>query len=89
MEKQKQINQMQGQVLEHKSLLFATDYVVIRNQETGQPIPEDVLQERAQARLQIRELELQIQVLEDELAEEKRIEEANVQLRAELNKVGV
>ena len=80
MEKQKQINQMQGQVLEHKSLLFATDYVVIRNQETGQPIPEDVLHERAQARLQISELELQIQVLEDELAEEKRIEEANVQL---------
>ena len=79
MEKQKQINQMQGQVLEHKSLLFATDYVVIRNQETGQPIPEDVLHERAQARLQISELELQIQVLEDEL-EEKRIEEANVQL---------
>ena len=74
MEKQKQINQMQGQVLEHKSLLFATDYVVIRNQETGQPIPEDVLQERAQARLQISELELQIQVLEAELAEEKRIE---------------
>lgn len=70
MEKQKQINQMQGQVLEHKSHLFATDYVVIRNQETGQPIPEDVLQERAQARLQISELELQIQVLEDELAEE-------------------
>lgn len=70
MEKQKQINQMQGQVLEHKSLLFATDYVVIRNQETGQPIPEDVLQERAKARLQISELELQIQVLEDELAEE-------------------
>lgn len=75
MEKQKQINQMQGQVLEHKSLLFATDYVVIRNQETGQPIPEDVLQERAQARLQISELELQIQVLEDELAEESKIEE--------------
>ena len=70
MEKQKQINQMQGQVLEHKSLLFATDYVVIRNQETGQPIPDDVLHERAQARLQISELELQIQVLEDELAEE-------------------
>ena len=80
MEKQKQINQMQGQVMEHKSLLFATDYVVIRNQETGQPIPEDILHERAQARLQISELELQIQVLENELAEEKRVEEANVQL---------
>lgn len=75
MEKQKQINQMQGQVMEHKSLLFATDYVVIRNQETGQPIPEDVLQERAQARLQINELEEQIRVLEDELAEESKIEE--------------
>ena len=80
MEKQKQINQMQGQVLEHKSLLFATDYVVIRNQETGQPIPEDILHERAQARLQISELEEQIRVLEAELAEEKRIEEENVQL---------
>ena len=70
MEKQKQINQMQGQVLELKSLLFATDYVVIRNQETGQPIPEDVLQERAQARLHINELEEQIRALEAELAEE-------------------
>lgn len=80
MEKQKQINQLQGQILEHKSLLFATDYVVIRNQETGQPMPDDVLHERAQARLQINELEEQIRVLEDELAEEKRIEEDNVQL---------
>ena len=80
MEKQKQINQMQCQVLEHKSLLFTTDYVVIRNQETGQPIPEDVLQERAQARLQIDELEEQIRALEDELAEEKRMEEEDVQL---------
>ena len=70
MEKQKQINQMQGQVLEHKSLLLATDYVVTRNQETGQPIPETVLQKRAQARLHINELEEQIRVLEDELAEE-------------------
>ena len=75
MEKKKQINQMQGQVLEHKSLLFATDYVVIRNQETGQPIPDDVLHERAQARLQINELEEQIRVLEAELAEESKTEE--------------
>ena len=78
MEKQKQINQMQGQVLEHKSLLFATDYVVIRNQETGQPIPEDVLHERAQARLQINKLEEQIRALEDELAEESKIEELTI-----------
>lgn len=75
MEKQKQINQMQGQVLEHKSLLFATDYVVIRNQETGQPMPDDVLQERVQARLHINELKEQIRVLEAELAEESKIEE--------------
>ena len=76
MEKQKQINQMQGQVLEHKSLLFATDYVVIRNHETGQPIPEDVLHERAQARLHINELKEQIRILEDELAEERKKEES-------------
>lgn len=76
MEKQKQINQLQGQVLDHKSLLFATDYVVIRNQETGQPMPEDVLQERAQARLQINELEEQIRALEAELAEERKKEES-------------
>lgn len=73
MEKQKQINQLQGQVLDHKSLLLATDYVVIRNQETGQPISEDVLQERAQARLQINELEEQIRALEAELAEESEV----------------
>ena len=80
MEKQKQINQLESQILEHKSLLFATDYVVIRNQETGQPIPEDILHERAQVRLQINELEEQIRVLEAELAEEKRMEEEDVQL---------
>ena len=80
MEKQKQINQMQGQVLEHKSLLLATDYIVIRNQETSQPIPEDVLHERAQARLHINELEEQIRVLEYELAEERKKDEEDVQL---------
>lgn len=79
MEKQKQINQLQGQVLEHKSLLLATDYVVIRNQETGQPMPEDVLQERAQARLHINELKEQIRVLEVELEQERQLED-NVQL---------
>lgn len=75
MEKQNLINQKQSKILEHKSYLFSTDYVVIRNQETGQTIPEDILHERAQARLQINELKLQIQVLEDELAEESKIEE--------------
>lgn len=80
MEKQKQINQLESQILEHKSLLFATDYVVIRNQETGQPMPYDVLQERAQARLHINELKEQIRALEDELEEEKRMEEEDVQL---------
>ena len=78
MEKQKQINQLQGQILEHKSLLLATDYVVIRNQETGQPMPDDVLHERAQARLQINKLEEQIRALEDELAEESKIEELTI-----------
>lgn len=80
MEKQKQINQLQGQVLDHKSLLFATDYVVVRNQETGQPIPEDVLTDRATARANINELEEQIRILEYELEQERMFEENNVQL---------
>lgn len=79
MEKQKQINQKQSKILEHKSYLFSTDYVVMRNQETGQAMPEDVLQERAQARLQINELEEQIRLLEVELEQERQLE-ANVQL---------
>lgn len=79
MEKQKQINQLQGQVLEHKSLLFATDYAVIRNQETGQPIPEDILTDRATARANINELEEKIKTLEVELEQERMLEENNVQ----------
>lgn len=80
MEKQKQINQMQGQVLEHKSLLFATDYVVIRTQETGQPIQEDILTDRATARANINELEEKIKTLEVELEQERMLDENNVQL---------
>lgn len=75
MEKQKQINQLQGQILEHKSLLFATDYIVIRSQETGQPIPEDVLTDRATARANINELELQIRAFEAELEQEMQFED--------------
>ena len=51
-------------------------HIRIRNQETGQPMPEDVLQARAQARLQISELEEQIRALEAELAEERKKEES-------------
>ena len=76
MEKQKQINQLQGQVLEHKSLLFATDYVVIRNQETGQGIPEDVKDMRNFARYEINRLEAEIAKLENQISEQTE----NVQL---------
>jgi len=37
-----QIDKLQSQILEHKAYLYDTDYVVIRSQETGQGIPEDV-----------------------------------------------
>lgn len=70
MEKQNLINKKQSEILEHKSYLFSTDYTVIRNQETGQAIPEEILQERARSRFQINDLEDQIKILEEELAEE-------------------
>lgn len=76
MENQRKINEMQGRILEHKSMLYATDYVVIRSQETGQLIPEDILNERADARTQINALEEQISLLEKEL----ELEEEEVQL---------
>ena len=37
-----QIDKLQSQILEHKAYLYDTDYVVIRGQETGKDIPENV-----------------------------------------------
>ena len=71
-----QINIFQSQILEHKSYLFSTDYVVIRNQETGQGIPEDVKDMRNFARSEINRLESEIAKLENQISEQTE----NVQL---------
>ena len=70
MEKQKEINQKQSKILEHKSYLFSTDYVFIRNQETGQSIPEEIKDMRNFARAEINRLEAEIAKLEKQIGEQ-------------------
>ena len=76
MEKQNLINQKQSKILEHKSYLFSTDYLVIRNQETGQGIPEEVKALRTFSRSEINRLEAEIAELEKQISEQSE----NVQL---------
>lgn len=59
-----QINTLQSKILEHKAYLYDTDYVIIRGQETGQGIPEDVKGRRNFARSEINRLESEIAELE-------------------------
>ena len=81
MEKQNLINQKQSKILEYKSYLFSTDYVVIRNQETGKTMPNDIIAKRAEARAAISLLEPEIIELEKELMTENLSEnDFNVQL---------
>ena len=76
MEKQNLINQKQSKILEHKSYLFSTDYVVIRESETGEPIPDEVKVNRSIARSEIKRLEMEIKELEKQMEAESE----NVQL---------
>ena len=71
-----QIDKLQSQILEHKAYLYDTDYVVIRSQETGQGIPEDVKDMRKFARAEINRLEAEIAELEKQISEQTE----NVQL---------
>ena len=64
-----EINELQGQILEHKSYLFSTDYVVIRESETGEPIPDEVKVNRALARSEINRLKMEIKELEKKKVE--------------------
>ena len=72
----KQIDKLQSQILEHKEYLYNTDYVVIRSQETGQGIPEEVKGLRKFARAEINRLESEIAELEKQIGEQPE----NVQL---------
>lgn len=57
---QEQINEKQGQILDHKSYLNATDYKVARAFETKTEIPPEDLALRAEAREAINTLEAEI-----------------------------
>ena len=65
-----QIDKLQSQILEHKAYLYDTDYVVIRSQETGQGIPEDVKDMRKFERDEINRLEAEITELEKHISEQ-------------------
>ena len=66
MENQELINVKQGEILEHKSYLNATDYKVARAFETKSEIDADTLQKRSEARERINQLEVEIIELENE-----------------------
>ena len=69
-----EINKLQGQILEHKSYLYETDWVVSRFAETGEGIPEDVKSKRAECRVKIDELRAQIKVLESQLVDAENVQ---------------
>lgn len=65
-----QIDKLQSQILEHKAYLYDTDYFVIRGQETGQGIPEEIKDMRKFARAEINRLEAEIAELEKQISEQ-------------------
>ena len=71
-----QIDKLQSQILEHKAYLYDTDYVVIRGQEMGQDIPENVKDMRKFVRAEINRLESEIAEIEKQIGEQSE----NVQL---------
>ena len=71
-----QIDKLQSQILEHKAYLYDTDYVVIRGQETGKGIPENIKDMREFARAEIIRLKSEIAELEKQISEQTE----NVQL---------
>ena len=71
-----QIDKLQSQILEHKAYLYDTDYVVIRGQETGKGIPENIKDMRKFARAEINRLESEIA----ELEKQEEAESEDVQL---------
>lgn len=68
------INQKESKILEYKAFLNETDYKVIKHAE-GYNISEETLSQRASAREAINSLEAEIEVLKQQLEQEKEYEE--------------
>ena len=69
-----EINKLKGQILEHRSYLYETDWYVSRYSETGETIPEDVKSKRAECRVKIDELRAQIKVLESQVVDAENVQ---------------
>lgn len=54
------INKKQGEIIELKSYLYSTDYVVVKSYETGEVIDEEVKNKREASRLRINQIEAEI-----------------------------
>ena len=54
------INKKQGEIIELKSYLYSTDYMVIKSYETGEVIDEEVKNKREASRLRINQIEAEI-----------------------------
>lgn len=63
------INNKESQILEYKAYLNKTDYNVIKHAE-GYEISEDILANRADARIKINILEVEIEELRNQLKDE-------------------
>ena len=63
------INAKESQILEYKAYLNETDYKVIKHAE-GYDISEDILANRADARIKINILEVEIEELRNQLKDE-------------------
>ncbi|MFA6770349.1 MAG: hypothetical protein WCR71_04175 [Bacteroidales bacterium] len=68
---EKQINEMYAQINEHKNYLKDTDYKAIKEAEIGVRMDEAVRDRRQQARDEINRLEYEIELLTEQLEEQK------------------
>lgn len=60
------INKKQGEIIELKSYLYSTDYMVIKSYETGEFISEEVKSNREAYRLRINQIEAEILELQSQ-----------------------
>lgn len=85
MEKRLLINQKHAQISELKTYLFSTDYHILKRNDhlmlgLSEPyvVPEDVLMQRHNARINVNALEDEIATLEAEILAEDDIDEINI-----------
>ena len=74
---QERINALESEILASKAYLDNTDYKIIKQQEPGEQVEENVLSTRAAARLKINENEGLLVALYEQLEEERIINPLN------------